>query len=214
MPAQSIRTAKLLIGVLGALLLILVGFGRMVGETTASFNDSEFATATFVASAPGVLDVEGSPDGVTWTNDAQAVLDMRFDADELALQVGEENAVYAPLHLRAAAESNLAATATVTEDGLPAGDSFADALQSEIYADTTECSATSVDGASPIATGGLQGQLSSPFDIEAPLTDGEPGPVQSLCVKVWLDNNNFLLGGTQSDVLTARWVVDVTAVEA
>lgn len=205
---------RIVVGVLGVLIALLGTSRFLTSETIASWTDTEYAQAEIIGAVPVVFDLEGSPDTESWTNNPDTVLAMKFTPDSMALKVGEANAVYAPIHLRAAAETNIGGSATISEQGLSATDNFAQALRGVIFADTPGGSAAVVDGVTPIASGNLQGMTSTTtFGVEAPTTSGQPGAVQSLCVKVWLDNNDFLLGGTQSGVQTARWVIDATADE-
>ena len=199
-------------GVIAAILLGMAVMVMSVSETAATRSDDEFAGAEVVTTVDPRFDVEASADLLTWTNDPATVLPADFSAEAMALQVGEANAVYAPMHLRAAAGTNLAGTAVLTETALPQG-GFPDALRAQVYADAPECSETGTAGGDLVASGALRGLTSSMFEVGPPAVAGEAGPVQSLCVKVWLDNNDFLLGGEQSGVQTARWLIDATADE-
>lgn len=201
--ASAVVTA---VSVLGGVVLI----GASISATLAQRNDNQFAATEFTASVDPVLELEGSVDGVSWDSDPDGVLRLDFSADEMALEVGEEAAIYAPMQVRASAASNSGAAAMISEDGLGDGP-FAESLRGEIFLDPASCGAGGAGTARSLTDDPvLRGQSSESFAIPAPQEPGEPGEVVTLCVKVWLDSNNWLLGGTTPPTETATWTVTAT----
>lgn len=194
-------------GTVIVLLAAVMGIGLLVGGTLAQRAGSQFAATEFHVTMAPDLELEGSVDGTAWESGEASPLRLEFDPDELALQVGEENAVYAPMFVRAGAASNAGATATVVENGLGNSD-FADALRGEVFEGAAGCDAVGVASAQPLTTGTtLRGQATGEFEIAAPEPLGQPGEATELCVKVWLNDNNWLLGGTMPPTETATWTV-------
>lgn len=192
--------------VLGGTVLI----GASINETLAQRNDNQFAATEFTVSVLPVFELEGSADGVSWDSDPEGVLSLDFSADEMALEVGEEAAVYAPMQVRASAASNTGAAAMISEGGLE-GSAFAASLRGEIFLDPASCQANGVDTAQLLTDDPvLRGQSSGSFVVPAPSVPDEPGEMVNLCAKVWLDNNNWLLGGTTPPTETATWTVTAT----
>ncbi|MGD7001570.1 hypothetical protein [Corynebacterium halotolerans] len=177
-----------------------------ISVTEAQRSTSQYAATEFSVTVDAVLELEGSVDGTTW-NDSEAVTELTFSPDQMALQVGEENAIYAPMHVRVAAGSNTGATANITETRL--GDSaFGDSLRGEIYRDVPTCDAAGVTGAESLTSEiTLRGQVSEGFALPAPEKSGEPGETVVLCVRAWMNDNNWLLGGTPPPTETATWTV-------
>lgn len=193
-----------------ALLAAVAVTGVSMSETLAQRSASEHAATEFAVTVAPEFSLEGSVDGVGWES-SEVVVDLVFDADEMALEVGREHTVHAPMQVRSAAGTNISAVATVVEDGLGNSD-FAEALRGEIYLEPDSCDGDGVADASVITTDPvLGGQRSETFEIPAPAVPGEVGEAVDLCVAVWLDNNNWLLGGEVSDIERATWVVDAAA---
>lgn len=185
--------------------------GTSISVTEAQRNQSQHAATEFSVTVEQALDLEGSVDGVTWTSDAEEVTQLQFTPDQMALRVGQENAVYAPMQVRTAAGSNVGATATVEETGL-GGSDFANSLRGHIYFGAATCDAAGVAGVQRLTEDPLlAGQVSGEFDVAAPENEGAPGQATELCVQVWLNDNNWLLGGTAPPTETATWTVTGTA---
>lgn len=173
--------------------------------TEAQRSTTHFAAAELYTSVQPVLNLEGSTDNATWGG--SATLD--FGPEQMALAVGEENAVYASLFVRPGAGTNAAASVTVTETGL-LDTGFAHSLRSQIYVDPPSCDESGIGAQQPIASGALRGQSTSRFGLDAPEIIGEAGDPVELCVQVWMNDNNWLLGGTIPPTDTATWEIAAT----
>ncbi|MGP6174741.1 hypothetical protein [Corynebacterium sp. A21] len=207
---NAARKRRLGVGAVVAVLAAGMTVAASISLTEAQRSASQFAQTEFSVIVEPVLDLEGSTTGVTWGDSTE----LTFVPDQMALQVGEENAVYTQLQVRAGTGSNTGATAAVRETGLSADSGFAASLRGEIFAGVATCDAEGV--AAPGVTyltleKNLRGQESSSFDIAAPNPVGEAGAATQLCVKVWLNNNNWLLGGTTPPTETATWTVTGTS---
>ena len=173
--------------------------------TEAQRSTTHFAVTELHTSIQPVLNLEGSTDDATWGE--LATLD--FGPEQMALAVGEENAVYAPLFVRPGSGTNAASSARVTETGLADTD-FATSLRGQIYLGPPSCDESGTGTQQPIASGGLRAQSTSSFDLEIPETIGEAGASVELCVQVWMNDNNWLLGGTIPPTDTATWEIAAT----
>lgn len=192
-----------------ALLCILAGLMALVAVpfvvTQAQRTTTHVAVAEFRATVQPVLNLEGSTNGMTWAESAT----LEFGPEQMALKVGEANAVYSPLWVRPGAGTNAPSSASVSETGLP-DTAFATALRGEIYLSPSTCDADGTGGAQPIASGALWGQTSSRFDLQQPAATGQAGEPVQLCVKVWMNDNNWLLAGTSPGTAQAAWNITAT----
>lgn len=189
--------------------LVTVTLGALVVQppilTEAQRSTTHFAVAELYTSVQPVLNLEGSTDNATWGG--PTTLD--FGPEQMALAVGEDNAVYAPLFVRPGEGTNAASSAIVTETGLMDTD-FASSLRGQIYLEPSSCDESGTDPQEPVASGALRGQSTSPFDLDIPETIGEAGDSVGLCVKVWMNDNNWLLNGMTPPGATATW--EITAI--
>ena len=162
--------------------------------------ESEF---TFTIEAGFTL--EHSANGVDWARDG-SVKTMTFDSRAMALKVGENNAVYAPMYLRLGAGTATGATATIQENGLSTS-AFEQSLRARIYPGVDDCSAAGVSGTGTQNSVNMRGQSTSAFDLPAPTQANQPGEAVRVCVKAWMNDNNWLLGGATPPTATATWRV-------
>lgn len=206
MSRRGVLTATAAVAAMSAVVLV----GASISVTEAQRSSSQHAQTEFSVTVAPTLVLEGSADGLAW-NGSGVGTTLTFTPDQMALRVGMEDAVYAPMYVRAGAGSNTAAVARVAETGL--GDSdFATALRGEIYRDAPTCDAVGVATAINLSGDAmLRGQRSDDFGIAAPGATGEPGPATQLCVRVWLNDNNWLLGGTTPPTESATWTVTGTS---
>ena len=192
-----------------ALVCILAGLVALVVVpfvvTQAQRATTHVAVSEFRTTVQPVLNLEGSADGMTWAESTT----LGFGPEQMALKVGETNAVYSPLWVRPGAGTNAVSLATVSETGLP-DTAFATALHGEIYLNPPTCDAHGTGGVQPIASGALRGQISSPFDLKGPTTIGQAGEPVELCIKAWMNDNNWLLAGTSPGAAQATWSVMAT----
>ncbi|EEW51159.1 Tat pathway signal sequence domain protein [Corynebacterium efficiens YS-314] len=192
-----------------ALLCILAGLIAVVVVpfvvTQVQRATTHVAVTEFRTTVQPVLNLEGSADGMSWAESAT----LGFGAGQMELKVGEANAVYSPLWVRPGAGTNAPSSAIVSETGLP-DTAFATALRGEIYLSPPACNANGINGAQPIASGALRGQTSSPFDLGQPTSIGQTGEPVGLCVRVWMNDNNWLLAGTSPGTAQATWSVTAT----
>lgn len=191
-----------------ASICILAGITALVvmpsALTEAQRSSTHFAVTEFRTAVQPVLNLEGSTDNASWGE--SATLD--FGPEQMALNVGEDNAVYAQMWVRPGAGTNAASSATVSETGL-ADTAFANSLRGEIYLSPSACDAAGTGEPRPIASGPLRKQTASPFDLDIPETIGRAGESVELCLKVWMNDNNWLLGGEAPPTDRATW--DITA---
>src|SRR5699024_6686631 len=103
-----------------------------------------------------------------WNQGPTPIATLDFSADQLALEPGESNAVFAPMWVRVGAGSTAAGRATVSAS-LPSTHAFADSLRSRVYAGGTRCGANP-DG-TQIQFGTLRDSTTSEFDLAAPSGD-------------------------------------------
>jgi len=171
---------------------------------------SEFKFTVADSTVEPVMVLEHSLDGTTWssTNEESTVhsLGLRFSPSAMALKVGEQNAVYAPMYVRLGSGTTSKAKATIQENQLTKS-GFNDSLRSRVYFNTADCSATGVSGNGIQKSLIMRGQATDSFTVPAPTTDGQPGATVKLCIKAWMDNNNWLLGGKTPPTATANWRV-------
>lgn len=194
---------------MAALLCILAGLVAVVVVpfvvTQAQRATTHAAVTEFRTTVQPMLNLEGSTDGMNWVDSAT----LEFGPEQMALKVGEANAVYSPLWVRPGAGTNAPSSANVSETGLP-DTAFAQALRGELYLSPSACDANGTSGAQPIGSGALRGQTSSPFDLEQPTTIGRPGEPVELCAKAWMNDNNWLLAGTSPGTAQAAWNITAT----
>lgn len=204
------RPRILAAGIATAGISAVLVFAASLSVTEAQRNASQHAATEFVVTVDPVLELEGSADGETW-HDSVTATELTFTPDQMALQVGQENAVYARVQVRAAAGSNTGASANIVETGL--GDSaFGGSLRGAVYRGAATCDASGVAGAESLtADTELRDQSSIDFTLPAPAARDEPGETVTLCVQVWMNDNNWLLGGTVPPAETARWTVTGTS---
>lgn len=192
-----------------AVAFLLVGLMALVNVplsvTDAQRTTTHFGVTEFRTQVQPALNLEGSTDGMTWVESAT----LEFGPEQMALKVGEDDAVYAQMWVRSGEGTNAPSLATVSETGLPDTD-FTAALRGEIYLSPSSCDANGTSGAQPIASGVLRGQVSSPFDLGRPGTIGQTGEPVELCAKVWMNDNNWLLAGTGSGTARAAWTITAT----
>lgn len=200
-PANPRRRTIVLCILAGLMALVAVPFV----VTQAQRATTHVAVAEFRATVQPVLNLEGSTNGMTWAESAT----LEFGPEQMALKVGEANAVYSPLWVRPGAGTNTPSSASVSETGLP-DTAFATALRGEIYLSPPACNANGINGAQPIASGALRRQTSSPFDLGQPTSIGWAGEPVQLCVKVWMNDNNWLLAGTSPGTAQAAWNITAT----
>lgn len=192
------------LAVAAAVVAAIVGLGFMTASTLAARQTEEHVTTQFDVLLPNIFELEGSTDNSEWNQGPGTVATLDFDADNLALEPGEANAVYAPMWVRVAAGSTSAGTATISESGV-ANTSFGRSLRSEIYAGGTRCAANP-DGVR-IQSGNLRNSTTDEFTLAGP--DGDaPGAPTLVCVKAWMADNDWLLGGQTPPTVTATWTVN------
>ena len=161
--------------------------------------------AEFPFTVDSAFVLEHSANGVDWANDGK-VQSMTFDSRAMALKVGEDNAVYAPMYLRLGAGTASGATATIVENGLRTS-AFEQSLRARIYPGVDDCSASGVSGDGAQNSLNMRGQGTSTFDLPAPTQANQPGEAVRVCVKAWMNDNNWLLGGKTPPTATATWRV-------
>lgn len=207
---RNIRGGRLF-AVLVLLLAAVVVLGASINETLAARNTSHYAVTQFDVTVQPVLNLEGSVDGETWEESPA----LSFTPEQMALQVGEENAIYSPMLVRGGAGTNSPAAAEVDvalEDTTVSD--FGDSLRGQIFQGAPSCDAAGT-GAEYLITAGeeLRAQRSDSFSVAIPETIGEAGAPTELCVKVWMNDNNWLLGGVAPPVVTATWTVSGETVQ-
>lgn len=149
--------------------------------------------------------LEHSANGVDWVKDG-SVKTIAFDSRAMALKVGEQNAVYAPMYLRLGAGTASNASATLKESGLGSSE-FERSLRARIYPGVTNCGSAGVSGTGVQNTVNMRGQSTSAFELPAPTQANQPGEAVRVCVKAWMNDNNWLLGGANPPTATAKWRV-------
>lgn len=149
--------------------------------------------------------LEHSANGVDWVKDG-SVKAMTFDSQAMALKAGEANAVYAPMYLRLGAGTVDSASATIKEINLGTS-SFEQSLRARIYPNADSCSASGISGTGAQSSINMRGQGTSPFTLPAPTQANQPGATVRVCVKAWMNDNNWLLGGSNPPTATAKWRV-------
>lgn len=150
--------------------------------------------------------LEHSANGVDWVKDG-SVKAMAFNSQAMSLKVGEANAVYAPMYLRLGAGTVDSASATIKEINL-GNSSFEQSLRARIYPNVNSCSASGISGTGAQNSINMRGQsTTSPFTLPAPTQANQPGAPVRVCVKAWMNDNNWLLGGSNPPTATAKWRV-------
>lgn len=198
------KASSLSIGVLA--LAALAAQGTL---TEAQRADHEFAQATFQAAPTGMFNLEGSTDANTYATGIDAQLQLAFPTSKLSMAVGAQHAIYAPIYLRAGAGSNLTATVSLTENALISSP-MAAAMRANIYQANT-CDGEGVQAGTKLnAATEMMGQSITGIHIPAPTEQSQAGQPVALCVEAWLDNNDWLLAGTQPPTITAGWLAEVT----
>ncbi len=190
--------------------LTLAIFAAQGTLTEAQRADQEYAQATFQAAATGAFNLEGSIDANTYATGTDAQLQLAFPSSRLSMAVGAQHALYAPLYLRAGAGSNRSGTVTLSENALTSSP-MAAAMRANIYQANTCDAAGAQAGTKLNDETSMMGQSITGLHIPAPATTDQPGQVVTLCMEVWLDNNDWLLAGTQPPTITAGWLAEVTA---
>lgn len=157
------------------------------------------------------LVLEHSSNGTDWAStDNETTVHSRsltFQPDAMALKVGKDNAVYAPMYVRLGKGTTGKATATLTENRLT-DSAFPNSLRAQIYKDVDNCSKAGVAGKPTIQkTDTMRGQTTNAFELAAPTATGQPGTTVKLCVETWMNDNNWLLGGKTPPEATANWRV-------
>lgn len=171
---------------------------------------TEFKFKVEDSAATPTLILEHSNNGSNWASTSeQGTIHSRgltFNPSAMALNVGENNAVYAPMYVRLGKGTTSGAKATIKENRLSTG-KFEDALRSRIYVGVDDCSAAGVSGAGIQTSMNMRGQGTREFNLPAPTQDDQPGATVKLCVKTWMADNNWLLGGKTPPNATANWRV-------
>lgn len=210
MSEGGVRRERLL-ATFAVLLIAVVVLGASISETLAARNTSHYAVTQFDVTVQPVLNLEGSVDGVSWEESPA----LSFTPEQMALQVGEENAIYSPMLVRGGPGTNSAAAAEVNVALEEVGASdFGDSLRGQIFEGATSCDAAGTGEEYLLTAGeGLRAQASDSFEVPIPETIGEAGVPTELCVKVWMNDNNWLLGGAAPPVVTATWTVSGETVQ-
>lgn len=201
-----------------ALLMItvtVIAVTGLLGVTDAQRSSEQHVTTQFTAN---VFDLEASADGETWSDgDVEQPIALDFAPDEMALQVGQENAVYETIQVRMKQGSLIGSEATTVSahlEGAGATTGFGQALRASAYVIDSPglCAPGRLTRGTELATiSGAEDVLHSlnvgSFELP-PATAQAPGEATTVCLELWMHDNVWLLGrGTPQKNVSVGWTV-------
>lgn len=216
---NSPRSRPLAVALLGGGALLaatVISAAGLLDATDAQRSSEQHITTEFTAN---VFDMEASADGSTWADGGPGEeIQLAFDPDSMALQVGRDLAVYEAIGVRMKQGSVVGSQATTVSahinDAAAAASGFGQALRANAYVveDTNSCSADGVDAGTELATISGAEEVLTTLNVGSFALPGataeSPGEPALICLELWLDNNLWLIGqGTPPSTVTVDWAV-------